>query len=584
MAKKLTEILMDQGKLNEENLAKAQLHAQQNSITVQDALMALGIVKEEDIVIAISKQLSVPYASRENGILLPEKDQNLGEFINEKYARENLVLPLFSEDGSLAVAMNDPSNVFLIDNLKMMTGLEIQPFIASKSQLFLALDNFYSKKNMLEEVVSEKADDTNLTVEGDQNDNLADLASPEGKLDLDKEAPGGPGSHYIRMVNAILRQAMTERASDIHLELFDERVSLRFRIDGSLYERTSPPKEAVAAIISRIKILSKLDIAEKRLPQDGSFATRFHNRTIEFRVSVCPTVFGEKLVLRVLDKGTGELNVDKLGFEPRQKKDFLEACNMPHGLIFLTGPTGSGKTTTLNAVLNTIKSVELNYMTLEDPVEYKLAGISQVQVKPQIGLTFAAGLRSFLRQDPDVILVGEVRDSETAEACLKAALTGHLVLSTLHTNEAIGAVPRLIDMGTEPFLLASSLALVAAQRLVRILCPYCKVPYVPTPAILDQILKESGLSPKEQSTWTFFRSAGCPKCSGTGYKGRKAIYEVFKINEAMRNTIYKTNDLIELRKAATSTGAWNLRASGWRKAVRGVTSVDEVLAVTTAEE
>lgn len=583
MAKKLTEILMEQGKLREEDLTKAQLHSQQNGMALQDSLVALGIVKEEDIVIAISKQLSVPYASRENGILLPEKDQNLADVITEKYARENLILPLFADDGSLAVAMNDPSNVFLIDNLKMMTGLEIQPFIASKSQLFLALDNFYSKKNMLEEVVAEKADD-NVMMAEDQSDSLADLASPEGKLDLDKEAPAGAGSHYIRMVNAILRQAMSERASDIHLELFDERVSLRFRIDGSLYERTSPPKEAVAAIISRIKILSKLDIAEKRLPQDGSFAVRFHNRTIEFRVSVCPTVFGEKLVLRILDKGTGELNVDKLGFEPRQKKDFLEACAMPHGLIFLTGPTGSGKTTTLNAVLNTIKSVELNYMTLEDPVEYKLAGISQVQVKPQIGLTFAAGLRSFLRQDPDVILVGEVRDSETAEACLKAALTGHLVLSTLHTNEAIGAIPRLIDMGTEPFLLASSLALVAAQRLVRILCPYCKVPYVPSQVVIEQILKESGLSPKEQSTWTFFKSAGCPKCAGTGYKGRKAIYEVFKINEAMRNTIYKTKDLIELRQAAVSTGAWNLRASGWRKAVRGITSVEEVFSVTTADE
>jgi type II secretory ATPase GspE/PulE/Tfp pilus assembly ATPase PilB-like protein len=382
----------------------------------------------------------------------------------------------------------------------------------------------------------------------------------------------------------MLRQAMSERVSDIHLELFDERVSLRFRIDGSLYERTSPKKEDVSAIISRIKILSKLDIAEKRLPQDGSFAVKFHNRIIELRISVCPTVFGEKLVMRILDKGYGDLNIDKLGFEPKQKKDFLEAAALPHGLIFLTGPTGSGKTTTLNAVLSTIKTPELNYMTLEDPVEYKLAGISQVQVKPQIGFTFASGLRSFLRQDPDVILVGEVRDNETAEACLKAALTGHLVLSTLHTNEAIGAVPRLIDMGTEPFLLASSLICVAAQRLIRVLCPYCKVPYVPDNTVVEQALKESLLPVRDKSIWTFFKSTGCPKCSGTGYQGRKAIYEVFKINEQMRNTIYKTNDLIELKKAALSTGAWPLRASAWRKAVRGITSVEEVLAVTTAEE
>lgn len=582
MAKRLTDILKEQGKLDDTGLSKATLYVNQTGVSIQDALVALGIVKEEDITIAISKQLSVPYASRENGVLVPEKDQNLTSIITEKFARENIILPLFAEEGSLAVAMSDPSNVFLLDNLKMMTGMSIQPFIASKSQLLLALDNLYENRNVLEEVISEKVEEV---APGDASQEDFDvLANVDGKMDLDKDMATGPGAHYIKMVNVILRQAMSERVSDIHLELFDERVSLRFRIDGSLYERTSPPKEAVAAIISRIKILSKLDIAEKRLPQDGSFAVKYHNRTVEFRVSVCPTVFGEKLVIRILDKGTGTLTVDGLGFEPRQKKDFLEAAAMPHGLIFLTGPTGSGKTTTLNAVLSTIKTPELNFMTLEDPVEYKLDGISQVQVKSQIGLTFAAGLRSFLRQDPDVILVGEVRDSETAEACLKAAMTGHLVLSTLHTNEAIGAIPRLTDMGIEPFLLASSLALVAAQRLIRVLCPYCKVPYLPTQDVINQILQESGLPPKEQSTWTFFKAAGCPKCANTGYKGRKAIYEVFKINEAMRNTIYKTKDLIELRKAATATGAWNLRASGWRKAVKGITSVDEVLSVTTSEE
>ena len=579
MAKQLIDILKDSGKLSEENLKKAELHAKQNGNSLNESFIALGILSEEELTQAISKQLSVPYASKQNGILNPEKEQNLSKYVPEKFARENVILPLFVEDNTLAVALSDPSNVFLLDNLRMMSGLEIQPFIASKSQLFQALDVFYAKKDLLEEVISEEVKEA----DPDSMENLDEISNPDAKVDLDKEVTGA-GAHYVKMVNAILRQAMQERVSDIHLELFDERVSLRFRIDGSLYERTSPAREAVGAIISRIKILSKLDIAEKRLPQDGSFAVKFQNRTVEFRVSVCPTVFGEKLVIRVLDKGSGDLNIDKLGFEPRQKKDFLDAAALPHGLIFLTGPTGSGKTTTLNAVLTSIKSPEYNFMTLEDPVEYKLSGISQVQVKPQIGLTFAAGLRSFLRQDPDVILVGEVRDSETAEACLKAALTGHLVLSTLHTNEAIGAVPRLIDMGIEPFLLASSLALVAAQRLVRVLCPYCKVPYVPTQDIIERILKESGLSAKDKTTWTFFKASGCPKCSGTGYMGRKAIYEVYKVNEGMRNTIYQTKDLLELKKAARSTGAWNLRASGWRKAVTGVTSVDEVLSVTLENE
>ena len=580
MAKQLIDILKDSGKLSEENLKKAELHAKQNGNSLNESFIALGILSEEELTQAISKQLSVPYASKQNGILTPEKDQNLAKYIPEKFARENVIIPLFVEDNTLAVALTDPSNVFLLDNLRMMSGLEIQPFIASKSQLFQVLDEFYSKKDLLAEVISE---DNKGETSAETGENLDEISNPNAKIDLDKES-STTGAHYVKMVNAILRQALTERVSDIHLELFDERVSLRFRIDGSLYERTSPAKEDVGAIISRIKILSKLDIAEKRLPQDGSFAVKFQNRTVEFRVSVCPTVFGEKLVIRILDKGSSELNIDKLGFEPKQKKDFLEAAALPHGLIFLTGPTGSGKTTTLNAVLTSIKSTEYNFMTLEDPVEYKLSGISQVQVKPQIGLTFAAGLRSFLRQDPDVILVGEVRDSETAEACLKAALTGHLVLSTLHTNEAIGAIPRLIDMGIEPFLLASSLALVAAQRLVRVLCPYCKVPYVPGASTIEQVIKESGLPVRDRATWTFFKAAGCPKCSGTGYLGRKAIYEVFKVNESMRNTIYQTKDLFELKKAANSTGAWNLRASGWRKAVTGITTVEEVMSVTLANE
>lgn len=579
MAKQLSEILMEQGTLTAEQVKRAQLFSKQNNVSVAEAIIKFGFASEEKVTAALSKHFAVPYASKENGILVPEREQNLQEIIPEKFARENMVVPLFVEDEELAVAVLDPTNVFLLENIKMMSGKQVQPFIASKSQLLNVIDTFYSNKNLLEEVMNEAAKPVDAAAASEASDEDVDVS---GFLDLDKVNPNS--SQYVKQVNAILRQAITERTSDIHLEMFDERVSLRFRIDGSLYERTPPAKESVNAIISRIKILSKLDIAEKRLPQDGSFTIRYQNRSIEVRVSVCPAVYGEKLVLRILDKGTGEMNVDKLGFEPEQKKAFLEAANLPHGLIFLTGPTGSGKSTTLNAVLTTIRTPELNFMTLEDPVEYKLAGISQVQVKPAIGLTFAAGLRSFLRQDPDVILVGEVRDNETAEACLKAALTGHLVLSTLHTNEALGAVPRLIDMGMEPFLLASSLALVAAQRLVRMLCPYCKVPHIPDPAMLARIIQEGRLNPRDQNSWTFFKSVGCPRCFGTGFSGRRAIYEVYRMSEEMRNIIYKTQDLVELKRAAVRSGALNLRANGWRKVIRGQTTVDEILSITTSDE
>ncbi len=574
MAKELGDILLEQGILDEEQLKRAQLYAKQNNTGLAEAVISFGFATEEQVTAARAKHLSFPYASKENGILTPEREQNLQGLIPEKFARDNFVVPLFIEDNELAAAFYDPSNLFLIDNLRMMVGKEIQPFIASKSQILSVIDSFYGNKNLLEEVVNEAEKTPESTTAADE-----DVQIDAGNLDLDKAA--GSSSQYIKLVNAILKQAIAERTSDIHLEMFDERVSLRFRIDGSLYERTPPNKESVAAIISRIKILSKLDIAEKRLPQDGSFGLKYQNRTIEVRVSVCPAVYGEKLVLRILDRGTGEMNVDKLGFEPEQKQAFLEAANLPHGLIFLTGPTGSGKSTTLNAILTTIRTPKLNFMTLEDPVEYKLAGISQVQVKPQIGLTFAAGLRSFLRQDPDVILVGEVRDTETAEACLKAALTGHLVLSTLHTNDALGAIPRLIDMGMEPFLLSSSLELVAAQRLVRILCPYCKTPYHPESSMIAKIINEGHFNPKDVSTWTFYKAVGCPKCVGTGYQGRRAIYEVYRVSEQLRNIIYKTQDLVEMRRVMNESGVLNLRGNGWRKVVKGLTTVDEILGITT---
>ncbi|OGS13622.1 MAG: hypothetical protein A2234_00040 [Elusimicrobia bacterium RIFOXYA2_FULL_58_8] len=579
MAKKLGEIMLASGWIDEEKLNKALKFQQQQSCLIGEALVKMHYVTEEQVAQALGKQLGIPYATRENQILNPEKGQGLDKLIPEKFARDNAVIPIFVENGVLAAAVTDPANIMLLDNIKLVCGMEIQLFISTKAQILKTIDSFYQVQTDLIDKVIDGGDAS----KGDSSEN--DVVTADGKLDLDKVIIGdSKGAQSIKLVNAIMKQAISERTSDIHLEKFDEKISLRLRIDGVLYERSAPPSELVDAMISRVKILSKLDISERRLPQDGSFSIKYQNRVIEIRVSVCPTVFGEKLVMRILDRGSVELNVSIIGFEPRQREDFLKAAAAPNGLIFLTGPTGSGKTTTLNAVLNTIKSPELNIMTLEDPVEIKMEGISQVQVKPQIGLTMASGLRSFLRQDPDVILVGEVRDNETAEACLKAAMTGHLVLSTLHTNSALEAVPRLLDMNIERYLLASTLLCLAAQRLVRQLCPECKIPYKPPQSEIDQFNAESMISPlPDPAKLTFYKAKGCPKCNNMGYKGRKAIYEVYFNTDEMKRIIYKDADVKKLEEAAAKGGAWNLRASGWRKVMGGITSVDDMLSVTVTE-
>ncbi|MCM2303244.1 MAG: GspE/PulE family protein [Elusimicrobia bacterium] len=572
----LAEILVSSGVLTEDQRDKAQKAATQSRCSFNEAAIKLGFTKEDDIAVALSKQFGIPYASRENKILKSEKGQALEKVIPENYARENLVLPLFLDENVLAVALSDPDNVMLIDNLKLLSGHEIQAFIATKTQILKAIDEFYVGGSAIENTLNAKKGEDEIEEQPQTGDE---------RLNLDQLAVDAAGAQTVSLINAILKQSIQERTSDIHIEKYDERVALRFRIDGILYERSPPPKHLFAAMISRIKILSKLDIAERRLPQDGQFSIKVQNRVIDLRVSICPCVFGEKVVMRILDKGAIDLDINKVGLDPRQRDDIIEAANKPHGLFFMTGPTGSGKTTTLGAILNTIKSPDINIMTIEDPVELKIEGINQVQVRANIGLTFASALRSFLRQDPDVILVGEVRDQETAQTCLRAALTGHLVISTLHTNDALSCVARLIDMGIEPFMLANSLQLAAAQRLVRLLCPLCKKPAKVPAELAEQVVREALLeTPPDPASIVFYEARGCDKCSRTGYSGRKAIYEVYKLNAAMKEIIYRYGaDVGKLKKAGEEAGMWTMRASGFRKVLNGLTTIDEVMSVTVSD-
>ena len=563
---RLGQILITEKVITEEGLEKALEIQKKEKSKLGDVLVNLGLVSEKDIVIALAKQLSIPYASYSKGLLKPAQDQGLSKLVPEEYARRNSSLPISKHLNSLTVAFVDPLNLIAIDNLRHMTGCEINPIISTKSDLVRAMDEFYGKEDLLKDAISDSYELEEFQTEKSKEDE---------NLSLDELVSRAEEAPIVKLIDLVLMQAIKDRASDIHIEPFRQKINIRYRIDGVLYEIPPPAKHLLPAIVSRIKILANLDIAERRLPQDGAFLVKVEKKGIDIRVSTIPTIHGEKVVMRILDKSSTPLNLEELGFESQNLEDFRKAINSPYGLILTTGPTGSGKTTTLYAALNEIKSPRKNISTVEDPVEYKLEGINQVQVKPGIGLTFANALRSFLRQDPDIIMVGEVRDLETAQICIRSSLTGHLVLSTLHTNDAPSAISRLIDIGIEPYLISSSLLLIGAQRLVRRLCPECKEAYETT----SKIVKDFNIKQE-----LLYKPKGCDYCSHTGYRGRIAIYEILVINDTLRELISKGADLGEIKKTIKDMGIKSLVDAGLKKAEEGMTSLEEILSIVMIAE
>jgi len=565
---KLGEILIGEGLITSKQLEDA-LTTQASDPQrkpIGEIVVRMGFVSEENIALALSKKMKMPYLSIQSGAIEVAKEMGFNKLIPEEFARQHNVLPYSKTADKLQVAVSDPTDILVIDNLKMMTQLEIVPCIATLSDVKKGLDELYGKEDSYEKAVDRVAaaslDEVGIEQGG------APAASESVDIDTlrrtTEEAP------LIKLVDLVIMEAINSKTSDIHIEKFENRVAIRYRIDGILYEIPPPAPQFYLAMVSRIKILSKMDISEKRLPQDGGFMVRTRDKAVDLRVSTMPTIYGEKVVIRVLDKTQMAVGLGSLGFEADILEQFKRLIKKPYGLILITGPTGSGKTTTLYGALNELRTPQKNIVTLEDPVEYRLEGVNQVQVRPQIGLTFASGVRTFLRQDPDIMMVGEIRDVETAEICIRAALAGRLVFSTLHTNNTAIAVTRLIEFGLEPFLLTSSLIMIEAQRLVRKLCPSCKQAYEPD---LETRKKYNlGKGP-------IYKAAGCDKCRQIGYIGRVGIYEVLIVTEDIRQLILKRTSAGEIRDLSITQGMKTLLDSGIEKAKQGLTSLEEVLSI-----
>lgn len=582
MAVRIGELLLKEKRITPEQLQQALNHQKANGGKLGHNLVRLGFVKDEDITALLSRQYGVPSIN----LAQFEIDPSVIKLIPADTAQKYEIVPLSRSGATLTIAMTDPTNVFAMDDIKFMTGYNVEPVVASETAVVEAIQKYYPAAGKTVVVAptgpstldaaSRGLEELQESLAGDDVEVLEELQeiSAEALAKQGEEAP------VVRLVNVVLMSAIQKGASDIHIEPYEKELRVRYRIDGILYNIMSPPMKFRDAISSRIKIMSKLDIAEKRLPQDGRIKIRFNEngvpKEIDFRVSVLPTLFGEKIVMRLLDRDKLMLDMTRLGFEPESLTKFETAIQRPWGMVLVTGPTGSGKTNTLYSSIAKINTPETNIMTAEDPVEFNLAGINQVQVRENIGLNFAAALRSFLRQDPNIILVGEIRDFETAEIAVKAALTGHLVLSTLHTNDAPSTINRLMNMGIEPFLVASSVHLICAQRLVRRVCSHCAEPHPHAPAALIQ----AGFSVEDANTVTPMKGAGCERCNQTGYKGRVGLYEVMEISEELRELILVGASGLELRRKAVDEGMLTLRQSGLRKVKDGVTTMEEVVRET----
>jgi type IV pilus assembly protein PilB len=567
--RRLGDLLVADGLLTTAQLQKALGEQRGSTEKLGSILIKLGFINEEQLIGFLSRQYGVPSIT----LAQLEIDPGVLRLVPAPIARKYEVIPVRKMGNSLAVAMADPTNVFALDDIAFMTNLQVLPLVASQTAIRKAIDrNYESKTEAIASVMQDMSSDfANVeVVEGEE-----ETGTKVDVIELKESADEAP---VVKLVNMVLVDAIQKGASDIHFETYEKVFRIRFRMDGVLHEMLSPPKRLESAILSRLKIMSNLDIAERRLPQDGRIKLRYTNREIDFRVSTLPTIFGEKAVLRILDKDALQLDLTKLGFDPWSLEKFKAAIQQPYGMVLITGPTGSGKTTTLYSAIHTINSPDVNIMTAEDPVEYNLKGVNQVQINESVGRTFAAALRSFLRQDPDVILVGETRDLETAQISIRAALTGHLVFTTLHTNDCPSTVARLLDMGIPPFLVSSSLLLIVAQRLGRKVCSACREPY----EVDEQTLVPYGHAPTGRGKVTLYKGKGCPTCSFTGMKGRVAIYEAMPISEELRDGILRSATAAEIREIAQSQGMKTLRQSGLSKVLDGTTTIEEVLRVTLA--